>query len=137
MGLDLTLLPFDCDQPMLSFSHSLLGCMRRENLFELISRLSSQPVPENFTSYLSRDNDDQLQYFALPNGVRKTLAANLGPHYGRTLKTPYGQPLMWVRAKDLLTCAEHKDVRDNPKNRAVWAYLAQLDSETKIALYWH
>lgn len=116
MGLDLYLLPFDEGSV---FSHTLLSCERRRDLFEVImGRLSETPVPDTFYTYLSREDDQDS-------------------HYGITTETPYGEPLGWVLASRLLEFAAHEGVRDNFTNRAIWAYLAELPSKTRVALYWH
>ena len=38
MGIDLALLPFDCDNKAIHFSHTILECNRDSKLFEKISR---------------------------------------------------------------------------------------------------
>ena len=58
MGLDLALLPFDCDTPSLAFSHTILQCERRRELWPLVEDLPSEKVPRGFTCYLA----------LLPNG---------------------------------------------------------------------
>lgn len=119
MGLDLLLLPFDADFSDLSFSHTILNCERRRDLFDAIQQtLRETPVPEHFRSYVSQ-------------------ADGRDSHYGITTETPYGESLGWVYAGDLRTFSEHPDVLDNERNRAIWAYLAQLPFRTKVALYWH
>ncbi len=117
MGVDLTLLPFDADRANLSFSHSVLGIERRRELWDLILEMEIDVVPNGFTSYLSR----------LENGETG---------YGETMETPYGEPLKYTKAERLVSLAHHEEVRNNFKNRAVWAYLMELPPETKIALYW-
>lgn len=122
MGVDLTLLPFDCDYDDLSYSHVVLNLERRGDLWTPIQRLedaNQRRVPERFMSYLSRDEEYEE------------------PHYGRTTETPYGDPLLYVTSAELLTLSEHEGVTDNAKNRATWAYLRELPKETKVALYWY
>ncbi len=122
MGVDLDLLPFDCDQGNFAFSHTLLNCCRRRELWETLSAMENQrgrKVPSGFTSFRSRDNKYEE------------------PHYGTTIDTPYGTPLKFLLVEDLLLLVNHEAVQDNAKNRAIWAYLAQLPPETKVALYWH
>lgn len=119
MGLDLTLLPFDCDQGDFCFSHTMLDCERRRDLFEAImERLHETPVPGGFQSFMGRTEDGDTRY-------------------GATTKTPYGEPLGWVQAGDLVKIGPHVGVVDNHLNRAIWAYLKELPYQTKIALYWH
>lgn len=119
MGLDLAMLPFDYDGAEFPFSHTVLDCQREGELFEALMKLPNEVVPEHFTSYLCRDEDfEEL-------------------HYGKTRKTPYGEPLTYVRVKQLLMFSSHECVQNNHKNRAIWAYLAQMPKETKVALFWH
>lgn len=120
MGLDLKLLPFQAESEFVSFSHTILDCFRRRDLFEKIQGLPSEPVPENFQSYLSRDHED---------GYEDT-------HYGKTTHTPYGERLTWVYATDLVRLADHPDVLDNHWNRAIWRFLMELPNGTKVALFW-
>lgn len=120
MGLDLALLPFDFEHEILSYSHSVLSCERRSALFRAIAThcLSDQKqVPSNFASYLGRGENEEHAY-------------------GKTLETPYGDPLFHVSVENLLRVSSHKDVLDNSKNRAIWAYLKELPPETRVALYW-
>lgn len=118
MGLDLRLLPFDAD----CFSHTVLDCARRHELWDSIQKIENRvgrDVPDGFTSFSGRSqrHDDTC--------------------YGLTIRTPYGENLKYVLTSDLLPLARHKAVHDNEKNRAIWAYLAQLNPQTKVALYWH
>lgn len=119
MGLDLKLLPFDADHATIAFSHTVLNCERRRALFEcLLDNLNALPVPEEFRSYLSTDQDFEEH------------------HYGVTTVTPYGEPLTWVEVEALLSYGDHVDVKGNYLNRAIWAYLGCLPPRTKVALYW-
>lgn len=116
MGVDLRLLPFDCDQGEFAYSHTLMEVGRNYDLHDKIRRLRSMPVPKGFTSFCARGKDGE-------------------PTYGVTLKTPYGEPLEYVLAGELSTIKLPVDTRHGP--RAVWAYLNELPPQTKIALYWH
>jgi hypothetical protein len=119
MGLDLSLLPFDCDHEDFAFSHTMLDCDRDDELFDALQALPSLRVIPNFTSFRCRDDDGDS-------------------HYGPTTVTPYGEPLTYVKTKDLLHHAALA-VRNKGygKNKAIWAYLACLDPQTKVALFWH
>ena len=122
MGLDLTLIPVDSENGTWGFGHSLIDCERRNELFEPLLELEKKKgrdVPEKFNTFRSRDDKYEES------------------HYGPTVDTPYGDPLKCVYVKDLLPFAEHEGVRDNWKNRAVWAYLREMPPDEKIALYWH
>jgi hypothetical protein len=123
MGVDLVLLPFDADSDIIAFSHTILNCFRRQDLFSVIMDIEDQhgtPVPKGFSSFVSREGEDCEE-----------------PHYGETTTTPYGETLNWVFVNKLSELAEHPDVKDNHKNIAIWAYLKCLPDNTKIALYWH
>lgn len=123
MGVDLTLLPFESTQlggwPM---SHTVLWMNRDSETFQQISALETRegrPVPEDFTSYVGRDNEGETAY-------------------GRTIKTPYGSPLRYVLAGSL----KQIDMGDmsNPgawKQRAIWAFVRELPDDLPVALYWH
>lgn len=120
MGVDLALLPFDGElSDDVAFSHTVLDCFRRRELWEHIEALPDEPVPARFDTYLSHDD-----------------AWDEGTHYGNTQRTPYDTPVRCVRVADLLPLRHHQGVQDNPKNRAVWAYLAELPPDTRVALYW-
>lgn len=122
MGVDLRLLPIDGDHgTVVNFSHNVLSLERRRELWEPIAEIEKahgRDVPENFDSFIGRRADGETGY-------------------GRTIESPYGTPVRYVRAADLLPLAEHEAVTDNPKNHAAWAYLAALPADYKVALYWH
>lgn len=109
MGVDLKLLPFDCDLEILSFSHTILNVSRNYKLFENIRTLPSLKVPKNFTSYLSRDD------------------AYGESHYGDTTEDPYGNQVCYVLAGDLKTVGI-----PGPTG----AYINALDDDNKVALFW-
>ena len=121
MGLDLRLLPFDADIEELSFSHTILDCLRRGELFDEILKIEEEhglAVPDRFASFVGHGKDGE-------------------PCYGVTVTTPYGEPLLYTTAASLLTLKDREGVTDNYQNRAIWAYLAELPPATKVALYWH
>ena len=117
MGLDLYLLPFDCDSPDLCFSHTILNCERESFLFIKISNLSDDIgviVPDYFTGFLSRkESGDSC--------------------YGKIIEDPYGDPIKYVNANKLIDAWKTEYV----KNEAILEYLKCLYGTTKIALYWH
>lgn len=133
MGLDLRLLPFDSSITFLQdakpwgYSHTILSCPRNSVLFDLITKIETKcgkPVPTPFHSFTARrgDGDD--------------------PGYGDTQIDPYGDPINWVPVKKLLALGTRlyrltHGAKAHPKMRAIWTYLAALDPETPIALYWH
>jgi hypothetical protein len=119
MGLDLTLIPFDCDTGVLAFSHTVLTLDRYRELFEDIGLLNQLPIPAKFHSFCGR---------------------HLGcdePGYGQTEMTPYGEPIKCVLAGDLVKIGGKHLEKLNRKTLGVFAYLACLDADTKVALYWH
>lgn len=119
MGLDLKLLPID---EYSNSSYTILECFRRPELFDAVLVLEDKvgrPVSTNFMSYLSLSVENEGYYFV-----------------GKTTTTPYGKPLKFVQVCDLLKFTAHDGVQDNWKNRAVWAYLSELPTTTKVAPYW-
>jgi hypothetical protein len=134
MGLDLYLLPFDSyPVPSFQFSHTILNC-HRSPIFEEIQKIeekTGKPVSENFYSFLGTHR--------LPEGYvvgeGEQVCEEHG--YGVTKTTPYGEEIYCVLAKDLVALAKRKGVTEYRKNKAIWAYLAGLDPETPVALYWH
>lgn len=122
MGLDLTLIPVEHEAGGKGRGHTLLNLTHREDLFGEIGCNEKQeggPVPQRFMTNVSRDDRYEEQ------------------HYGDTQRTPYGEALRTVTAESLLSHKHHRGVADNPRNRAAWAYLAELPPETEVALYWH
>lgn len=100
MGVDLRLLPFDCDRENLAFSHTILDVERRHELWTPIAHLPQENVPERFTSFSS------------------TREAYEDPCYGITVNNPYGGTLTYTTAGALGTLRNHPAVLDNHKNRA-------------------
>lgn len=116
MGVDLRLLPFDCDKGDFAFSHTILELGRNYKVHHEINKLPSLPVPKSFTSFSGKsDNYDDTCY-------------------GETNTTPYGETLEYTTAGEL--CKVPKRIRHDWE-RPVWAYLEALPPETKVALYWH
>lgn len=117
MGLLLTLLPFDADCEGIAYSHTMLPMDQGEHLTTLL-KLSARPVPEHFSSYMRREGGE-------------------GSRYGITTKTPYGEPLEYVTAREFLNVCAALDMGDGHRTHASLAYLKELDPNTKVALYWH
>lgn len=111
MGVDLTLLPLDYERNGGGSAFSRLMLQRRCELWDDIAKLPSADI-DSVTGYM-RDNFQEQK------------------------KDCYGGGLKWVYAKDFSSLKEHLAVQDNDRNRGIWAYLAALNSETKIVLYWH
>ncbi len=117
MGVDLYLLPFDCDDPDLSFSHTILDCERERALFGLISIISIEngiKVPDGFTGFLSRKSNGESGY-------------------GEIKEDPYGDPVKYVDADKLIEIWKS----EYDKNKAILSYLKCLPNNTKVALFWH
>jgi hypothetical protein len=117
MGIDLRLLPFDSDMGDLAFSHTVLECGRYYELHDEIRKLASARVPLKFYSFSGRspEFDDAC--------------------YENTQEDPYGDPVKYVMAGDLVKIDLPPDPHCHLK--AVWAYLRELMPDTKVALYWH
>lgn len=112
MGVDLSLYPVKYSlETGEELSFSILSLERRRELWPLIEEIESHPVKE--------------------------ATGHFGDNYRTITKDPYGTPLRYVRAKDLLALQDNEAVQDNNLNRAAWAYLSAIAPETKIILYWH
>lgn len=109
MGIDLYLLPFDCDLPQISFSHTILKVPRDYEMFDRINKCEQHPVPKDFTSFVSRDEEYEES------------------HYGTTTEDSYGARVMYILAGDLKTVGLESPIRD---------YINALPDETKVALFW-
>jgi hypothetical protein len=141
MGLDLALLPFESDSPSIVFSHSILNCWRRRELFDVIGKLPSVPINPEMEGKTRKDVEAEDKAKKRPLSTRFTSYLATLPNgesgYGETTHDPYGSPLRYTLAGDLVKVGKHDGVTDNARNRAVWAYLAELPPDTKVALYWH
>lgn len=118
MSLSLTLLPFRYGE---TYSYVVLpvdgdymaGAGIEETLAErLYSELDGCSVPQDFNSYMAEGD------------------------YGPTAEDSYGKQIRCVSALSLLLYAELPAVKDVPRNRATWAYLAAAP-ELLVAMYWH
>lgn len=125
MALSLTLLPFEADTERISFSQTLLRCQDDRELFEAVLEIEAkhgQPVPADFHTYFHQADLDAPST------------------YGPVNETPYGDPLLYVRVRDLLALEGHPRLTGQDayrENRAAWAYLGELRRDTKVALYWN
>ena len=116
MGLDLNLLPMYLggQNDACNFSHSVIECKRDSDLFDEILKAEKDHgklVPEGFVSYLSRADGKE-------------------PHYGETDQSPYGEKLKYMKAVDL-----QKAMR-NHGHLPESAYIAHLEADHKVVLYW-
>ena len=123
MGVDLTLLPITENKDKTwGYAHTVLACTRDYVLYDRLRALPDEPVPASFTAYVAR----------IPDGEMK------GEHcYGHVTYDAYEEPLRCVRAGELVTYRIRRRANTNQQNQAVWAYLAALPPETRVALYWH
>ena len=114
MGIDLRLLPIECESHSLCYSHTLLDCVRNYELHEVIKKLEVVPIMRKITCFLATNNDGE-------------------PSYGDITQDAYGKDLTYVTS-DLLSSINDEHV--NGRNVAVWAYLKSLQPNTKVVLYW-
>lgn len=112
MGVDLTLIPVDCEMDNLNFGHSKLSLERRRELWDaIIEAKIAKPFGKPFSCYA-------------------------GESYSEETEDCYGQSLTYALVNDLLKLFDHEGVVDNYTNRAIWAYLRELPANNKIILYW-
>lgn len=117
MGVDLRLLPLMSNHGWLS--HEIYSVERRRELWEDIAGLSQEPIPQPLGCFLAHDpkTGDTC--------------------YGDVEETPYGERITYTTAADLLSLKDHEAVKDNWRNRSIWAALAEMPPDWKIALYWY
>lgn len=137
MGLDLRLLPIEHDGGSFSFSHSILNCHDTERglynaLMKMEKGAEGERVPSDFSTFVSRDDEVWVRCPACGDQKAKYEET----HYGNTQETPCGEPVRCVRVSDLLRL---KDIATDRcrQNRAVWAYLSEMDPNMRVALFWH
>ena len=117
MGVDLRLLPllgkdFWC-------AHEIWAVGRNRDLWELIDKLPQQPIPKAIGCFLARHPFDGET------------------SYGDVEQSPYGDRLQYTTAGDLAKLRDYHEVRDDWKNRSVWAALAEIPADWPIVLYWY
>lgn len=116
MGVDLTLMPME--RAGAWFTQDVLTVERRGNLWGQIKALPLFLAPEPVWCHLAKTKDGDSTF-------------------GELSADPYGNPLMWTMAGDLLSLRKTLAIQDNTRNRAVWAYLAELTPNWPVVLYWH
>jgi hypothetical protein len=118
MGIDLTLLPIDDERTEdVWYSHSVLVLERWNPLYDAIRALGEErAIPETFLTLLGQRDEYT--------------------NYGNTQYTRTGEDVGWLFVGELLTVNGHPGVTDVVLNAAAWAYLQQLPSTMKVALYW-
>ena len=117
MGLDLKLLPLLGRDYWAS--HDMLRLERNRELWSEIEKLPRNPIPQALSCY---------------QAVSPTTG---DPCYGDVERDPYGTPLTYITAADLLSLKNHEAVQGDWMNRAVWAYLAEMPGDWPIVLYWY
>jgi hypothetical protein len=120
MAMDLDLLPVEADEGRWGFSHTVLRCDNGRGLKYLIDSMKPlmNDVPDDFTTYRSHTEDGQTVY-------------------GNTQVDSRGDQVRCLRVSQLLELEHTESVQISERNRAVWAYLKQLNPRIKVALYWH
>lgn len=114
MSVDLAFLIVRGAPPVVSFAHTIIEAGSDPGVHEKIKRLPDQPAPENFSTYLARNNEGE-------------------PCYGKLTDDCYGRSLRMVRAGDL---AKIKLRTESERIRAAMAYVRALDPDTRIVLFW-
>lgn len=116
MGVDLKLLPLIGADYWAA--HDMIEIERRRELWPAIEALPQANIPKPLSCFLARSEG--------------------GDHcYGEAETTPYGDRMKYTTAGDLLTLKDLPAVNDHWRNKAVWAYLAQMPAQWPIVLYWH
>jgi len=136
MSLDLTLMPYNFpDHNYITFSHIVLPLQTNNHaLMDEIERVSKEEQLKS-VSFIKGEGKP-------PNGfVENTfscfLARNIDTDetcYGVVTEDAYGNPLKWVRVRELLKI--DKRLWRNPPDIAALAYLSALDLDNRVALYW-
>ena len=124
---DVTLLPVRGDVRGAAYSEDALYCETTPALAEALRGLEAQPGPPVFRTWLSRH---------FPREGCDCGCASGGDHWGNLQRDAHDDPIVMVRADQLMALARHPDVATSRRNQAVWAYLAQMPPEQMVALYW-
>jgi hypothetical protein len=116
MGTSLKLLPLL--SPGHWVSHDILRVDPFFDLWPIINALPQLDIPTPLSCYEARTKNKGK------------------PCYGSVETDAGGQRLKWVTAQQLLTIKDHERIAGNWRNRAVWAYLANMPDASPIVLYW-
>ncbi len=119
MGVDLRLLPLDCDSPQVRYSHTIIQVSRSRDLWSRIADIGPRPLEADVASYIG--------------GTVQDWAHKGEPCYGELLLDPYGDRYTWMTAGELVAA-----FRDVPGSGPAWtvAYLAALPPGTRVVLAW-
>lgn len=119
MGLNLKLLPIECDRPELRYSHTVLQAARAADIESELEHRGIRAI-------------------RLPSALSCFLAyGDNGEHaYGDITEDAFGKPLTCVSVGELMQLAFEPFVTAVQQNRATWSYLGELPTEMRVALYW-
>lgn len=110
MAVDLTLMPMLHGKDIWICAHDRLVLGTDYDLWKRIKALPQKKIPA------------PVSIFA-------------GEKYHDACETPYGEPIMHIAAGDLAKIDLPPD--SGFRNKAAWAYLAQLPEDWPVLLYWH
>jgi hypothetical protein len=118
MSLDLTLLivtSFKDGQH--GFAHTMIEWGQAHNIYEALDTRAFELPTYELNSYVSKGNC-----------------------YGKVYETPYGDRLIYIKAKDFIKVIDDRDIEGlviDPEQYGIIAYLKRLDPQRLIALYYH
>jgi hypothetical protein len=116
MGVDLKMLVVDGHYPgVISFAHTMMETGQNYDFHNKVKKLPSEPVPDDFTSYVARDAEGESCY-------------------GQVRDDCYGERVRMVRAGDVVKLRYKQGYT---RLKAAIAYLRELPPDTWVALYWH
>jgi hypothetical protein len=113
----LRLVPIEYSTDSICYGFTVLETDFQIDLMDAIQRLSDEPVSQIFESFLLIKGNQYQR--------------------GVTLFDAHGNSLKSVLCHDLCELSTHKGVLQFQRNRAVWAYLKQLEPESKVVLFWY
>lgn len=121
MGVDLTLLPVECDCDTWGYAHTVLEIGRNYQTHRKLEQSSPKP----------RSGWDLRSYFArVPDGSCKGERC-----YGKVVETAYGEPITYLSSDEIVK-AMHNSSGLLPQEKAALAYLRAIPT-CQVALYWH
>lgn len=113
----LRLVPVEYSTDSICYGFTILETDFQMDLMDAIQGLSDEPVPQIFESFLLIKGNQYQR--------------------GVTLFDAHGNGLRSVLCHDLCQLLTHKGILQFQRNRAVWAYLKQLEPESKVVLFWY
>ena len=132
MGVDLMLLPVEAlvlQKPTRFWSASIVDLERRRALWDAIMELPCDFLAAPLCTPIGRQPN-----FDEPNEDNED---DWFWDLRQITDEDFDSPLCSVTVENLQSLRDHEGVRDNTKNRAAWAYLAELPPDTRIALFWY